>query len=272
MQPKQEYEIMERYDVKVKIYSTGQIELIEYGGELERKIEGWEERKEKHVSKILEDSRQRTNRGENGRELRMDNTARSYSKMVDMAIQNHQIWRSFWTLTFGENIKELDYANSEFKKFIQKVKRKYPELKYLGVPEFQKRGAVHYHLITNVEMDQTEIIELQQGKEKMYNIKQWEHGFSSVFDLNLTDEKFSVAAYMSKYFFKDIDNRLFGRRKILASKGLDKPLEVRFLADTEEYRIFSDYLERSTKQIKEKHISPRERYMPEMVIKTYDQK
>ena len=58
----------------------------------------------------------------------------------------------FITLTFADNIQDLFIANAEFTLFIKRLnyyvfKQKKSILKYLVVPEFQKRGAVHYHII-----------------------------------------------------------------------------------------------------------------------------
>jgi hypothetical protein len=56
----------------------------------------------------------------------------------------------FMTLTFAENITDLKQANYEFNKFVLRLSYKYPKFEYLAVPEFQQRGAVHYHVICNL--------------------------------------------------------------------------------------------------------------------------
>ena len=58
----------------------------------------------------------------------------------------------FLTLTFKDNVKDLDKANYEFEKFIKRLNyhcfgTKKANLKYTCVVEFQKRGAIHYHVI-----------------------------------------------------------------------------------------------------------------------------
>lgn len=57
----------------------------------------------------------------------------------------------FLTLTFAENIKDLTAANREFRKFMKRlghfVAKDQAHVQYVAVPEFQKRGAVHYHLV-----------------------------------------------------------------------------------------------------------------------------
>lgn len=52
------------------------------------------------------------------------------------------------TLTFRENIKNVDEADELFKKYVYALKlRGFKDLKYIMVREFQERGAVHYHCL-----------------------------------------------------------------------------------------------------------------------------
>ena len=50
------------------------------------------------------------------------------------------------TLTYRENITNTKKAWHDFTKFIRLVRKHYPNFVYVAVPEFQKRGAVHFHL------------------------------------------------------------------------------------------------------------------------------
>ena len=57
----------------------------------------------------------------------------------------------FLTLTFADNMTDIQECNVLFKAFIRKLKSKYnKDLKYLAVIEFQQRGAVHYHVLLNI--------------------------------------------------------------------------------------------------------------------------
>ena len=53
----------------------------------------------------------------------------------------------FLTLTFAENIIDRKIANRYFDNFLKRLRRRYGKLFYLAVPERQKRGAWHYHVI-----------------------------------------------------------------------------------------------------------------------------
>ena len=57
----------------------------------------------------------------------------------------------FLTLTFAENVTSLPRANAEWKKFRRRMEYKLGgKMQYVVVPEFQDRGAVHYHMICNL--------------------------------------------------------------------------------------------------------------------------
>jgi hypothetical protein len=121
----------------------------------------------------------------------------------------------FVTLTFKDNIKDVQTANYHFKKFTQRLKYhigKSP--KYLAVVEFQKRGAVHYHIVYfNLPYI---------DKSKFENI--WSHGFSRIeVPQNIKD----VTRYVGKYMQKElIDKRLVGQKAYFTSRGILRPIHT----------------------------------------------
>lgn len=132
----------------------------------------------------------------------------------------------FLTLTFKDNVKDLDKANYEFKKFIQRLNYycfgvKKNNLKYTCVVEFQKRGAIHYHVI---------IYNMPYVKANdISNV--WGNGFIKI---NRIDDIDNVGAYVSEYLGEaekgqghDIeDDRLKGKKSYFSSRGLYKPIEI----------------------------------------------
>lgn len=235
-----EKQALERYNTKIKLYSNGEIKIKKYSTSLERLKEGYE--LEKRTFKI---SKNNSRRRESGKML-IRNLARTRNTLMDYAIENKNIFHSFITLTLSDDknraksteidINDIKEANKLFNIFITQLRRKYPNLAYMGVPEFQKRGAVHYHLLTNLRCG----IEIPAREPKRtynkaknkwyefiyYDIPYWNYGYSTAMDLDDTDENFNVALYIAKYLYKDIDNRLFDRKKILKSNNLNKPKEV----------------------------------------------
>lgn len=137
-----------------------------------------------------------------------------------------QFTSKFLTLTFGDNVTDLKVANYEFTKFIKRLNylvfgTKKANLKYTCVVEFQKRGAVHYHVI---------IYNMPYLKANdIANV--WGNGFIKI---NNIDDIDNVGAYVSEYLGQaekgqghDIgDDRLQGKKSYFSSRGLFKPIEI----------------------------------------------
>lgn len=240
------------YDIKVKIMGD-KVQVFEYSDMIRSLKYGFTSpfKKRENFSKA------------SAGEIRLDSLTRSFSRLMDLAITNHDSFTTFLTLTFKDNIKDLSFANKIFNNWVTTVRRAYPDFKYLGVPEFQKRGAVHYHLMTNLKVD-SDLIIAQENNAKMYDVKYWSYGFTSVFDLSLSDNNFSVSLYLAKYFYKDIDNRLFGRRKILASRNLKEPIIEKFNSLNDELIKIDTYL-KNKKLRKQKDIITANDYAPRFI-------
>ncbi len=154
-------------------------------------------------------------------EINKKNIIRSKLACQRLAKCNSKDWQTFITLTFAENIENISQANKFFSYFIDKIRKIYKDLKYICIPEFQKRGAVHYHLLTNIGIDNTNLIYTQEGNKKFLHIKYWKHGFTNVQIIKGDIKK--IIGYISKYMTKDVDNRLFSKHKYLYSQNLNKP-------------------------------------------------
>jgi len=119
----------------------------------------------------------------------------------------------FLTLTFKKNIKDIKSANRDFSKFIMRLNFHVRfRTKYLAVPEFQKRGAIHYHVvffnlpfITIKEMNRL----WGKGSFKIENVRK----------IN------SLGSYVSKYLTKNtFDERLFQQKAFFTSRNLLRPV------------------------------------------------
>lgn len=164
--------------------------------------------------------------------IELRSIVRSKLQCQRIAKANMEHWKTFITLTFKENVKDIDYANKKFHNFITVIKRHYKDFKYLCVPEYQKRGAVHYHLLTNLECA-TDLIPKRPLKRlynrdsktwkelEYYDLKYWNAGFSSA--ECVTGDVKKIIGYISKYMTKDIDNRLFGHRRFFYSQNCNVP-------------------------------------------------
>jgi len=172
-------------------------------------------------------------------EIDLKNINRSKIEMQRLVKTNIDEFKTFITLTFDENKTDIDINNiSEcnkkfniWKTYIRKLmKQQKKEFKYIGVPEFQKRGAVHYHLLTNIDYNDFEL--LCQDERKIWNkksgwqigrdVKGWKYGHNMAKNM----DGINVVGYMSKYMTKDIDNRLFSKHRYMYSYNLKRPSEV----------------------------------------------
>jgi hypothetical protein len=122
----------------------------------------------------------------------------------------------FLTLTFAENVIDIVYANKEFKNFIQRLKDKYGDFRYLVVIQFQNRGAIHYHMLADFEfIEQAEI-------EKICG-----NGFVWINDLlhaNNGKPVDNVGRYICGYMNKKLDDdRLRGKKAYFNSRNLVRP-------------------------------------------------
>ncbi|HFK1772860.1 TPA: Rep protein [Bacillus paranthracis] len=147
-------------------------------------------------------------------ESRAKSNIRARNHIRRLTLANFSNKSKFLTLTFKENETDLKRANERFKEFVKKVrKHEQKDFKYLAVIEFQKRGAIHYHIICNLKY-------LKAKKIEEY----WGQGFIKINRINHVD---NIGAYVVKYMTKeDADERLIGKKMYQCSKGLDKPKEL----------------------------------------------
>lgn len=97
--------------------------------------------------------------------------------------------------------------------------------KYIFVLEYQKRGSIHVHMISNNYFT-TEI-----NKNGYRSLKYWNHGYTSVLTIDDFDKDFKPYLYLFKYMKKA---ERIGRSFIHTSRGFDK-IKTRDYADYEDF-------------------------------------
>lgn len=120
----------------------------------------------------------------------------------------------FFTLTFSENVTDFVVANECFRKYVMRLKYNYKsDLKYLVVPEFQKRGAIHFHVLCNLPyVPVSQLADL------------WGFGFCRI---NQIDNVTNVGLYVSKYIQKQFDDeRLHTKKCYWGSRNLKRPVVI----------------------------------------------
>jgi len=146
----------------------------------------------------------------------------------------------FVTLTFAENVTDITWAHDEFCKYNKRLSWalygvKKNVLKYVAVPEFQKRGAIHYHVLYfNLPYISHETLHYT-----------WLNGNVSISGVkdDIIDFAKYVAKYMSKTNSKGEDNYelyrergLLNRKRFLSSKGLKRPDVHKFWVGDDNYK------------------------------------
>lgn len=123
----------------------------------------------------------------------------------------------FITFTFAENVKDVKTALKKWRDFLRRIRYEYGSLRYICVIEFQKRGAVHFHVLF---FDLPYEIGIKNKWAKI-----WGHGFLQI---KAVQNIRSIGAYVSKYLTKDfVDERLIRKKAYFCSRRLKRPQRYR---------------------------------------------
>lgn len=231
----------------VKIVKCGDYIHVYQFSNTRSKVNKRDEDKKINIKKIDTDNLTKVSSSDRVEEVKpilLANAIRSNLNCQRIAKTNRDSWETFITLTFKENLTDIVQANKIFNAWVSNIRKLKKDFKYIAVPEFQKRGAVHYHVLSNLGREDTNIIYLQKervGKAKdlttIYDVKYWTKGFARV-DFIKSDYK-KIYGYICKYMTKDIDNKLFGKHRYFNSQNLVKPqTEYLDLTKKEDYDYF----------------------------------
>lgn len=258
----EEKDILEFNNIRLKLFSDGTLQLRLYEKDIASKADGFVRaeddlawRDSEHIFDVKEavlDVKPLsvlTDEEIQEKRKRFDNVNRTKKLVADIIHENYDVWQSFITLTFKENITDINAGNKMFNQYISQVRRVMPDFKYVCCPEFQKRGAVHYHILTNIrcgsvllpdrEPIRTKSIKNKYYWIKNYDIKYWDRdkrGFSSAFPIKIMDDYKAITSYVTKYLLKEFDSRLYGHNKILHSNNLNMPVCNKISTESNVYK------------------------------------
>lgn len=144
------------------------------------------------------------------------------ARLIDTNFDNQT---KFLTLTFKEDITDIAYTNSEFKKFMKRLnyqlyKTKKSQIKYLATWEKQKRGAIHYHIV---------LFEFPYLPHSQL-VQIWGHGIIGINRIDV-DSAENRGRYVSKYFDKDLELKEHKKKAFFKSQNLKKPIEIKKLTN-----------------------------------------
>lgn len=130
-------------------------------------------------------------------------------------------------LTYRENMDDRERLMKDWRSFVLRVRKAGYDFQYIAVMERQKRGAWHFHVLTNVHMDWKKWEEI------------WGHGFIWI---EKPKSLKKAVSYMVKYIQKTFDiQELNGKHRYLCSKGIG--FETVYVAEGEsEQRAFGTWL------------------------------
>lgn len=159
-------------------------------------------------------------------ESRMKSNIRARNEVKRIVLSNFDNKSKFMTLTFRENLTDVEAANRCFTDFVRALNRDLkkkgkPNMRYIAVIEFQKRGAIHYHMICDLMgFPSKRLWELWKSATRKYD------GGVDIKNIRQVD---NVGAYVTKYMVKDlekVDDRLIGKKVYQRSLNLDKPKQL----------------------------------------------
>ena len=144
------------------------------------------------------------------------------------------------TFTYRENKVDVADAYRDFSSCVQALRYKFGKnFKYICVPEFQKRGAVHFHaLFWGV---QASLLGVQrEWPSNSIDCYFWSYGFTFCKE---TDGHLKIASYLSKYMRKTFaDPRLAARKAYVTSRNIERPVIGGGFSDFGLSLILDDYV------------------------------
>ena len=179
------------------------------------------------------------------------------NRMMRLIWSNPDLNR-FVTLTFSDNVDDYDFAMKEFNLFIKRLRyhSKGKGLKYIAVVEFQRRGAIHFHMLVNSYIP------------KGFLKKTWGCGH---IDIRMASRSIKTRVYyLTKYMSKETarEKRLWGRRSFVASYNLNKPV----IAFFDSYWGAIDYLNQCSqgkRLVCENHFTVESSFIGDIDIRKY---
>lgn len=113
---------------------------------------------------------------------------------------------SFITLTYGLHYPTDHEAKKHLEAFIKRKKRQHPHFQYIWVAEKQKRGAIHFHLLTPNFIDKKLINKAWNGIVSKWQKRGAEYGRKQQEVYPNVCKVDHAGKYMTKYLQKEAEN------------------------------------------------------------------
>lgn len=219
------------YHLTIREFASGMVEMIQ------RRVNFMEELRKSRSHGVRGLPRQKTEEEiEASQEENLRRAERRARQKVRFLIQSigadHLL-----TLVYRENMTDSDKLNEDFTRFVRLVREKYPDWLYVGVKEYQERGALHMHVACVGKQDVHHLRkcwyiaiggnaddagENTKGQINVRYRKKRFSGQSPIFTC------LQLAAYLSKYISKTFaHSRELGERRYKSSRGIPAPKVMR---------------------------------------------
>lgn len=203
------------WHLRSRVYPTGDVEVLALSLGVEDSLKQGGGSGRKNVSKTEMDTET------------LLKSQRRAKKIIRQKILTFQA-DTLLTLTYRENQSDLKLAWKHFNKFNRLMKWRYKEKwQYVAIPEFQKRGAVHFHLAVKGRYHYNTVRKLwKQAIEGEGNVD-----FQRPTRKNgsATKSPKKIASYLSKYLTKQ-ETVEFNKRRYSSSRIELPPLIAGWLA------------------------------------------
>jgi len=127
------------------------------------------------------------------------------------------------TYTYKRNECNIDTAWLDYTKTLHLLRKSFGSApRYITVPEFQERGAVHFHSLV---WGLSRSIDNKNKKYHLLQKKFWKQGY--VFTRQCENVSPKLASYLSKYLTKALlDDRLVGKKAYSVSRNVIRPVKI----------------------------------------------
>lgn len=226
------------YNTKLTIYpGTGETEVVYYreGYSGAHSDSDWSTERNEDIPPTEREKRDERNRR---RSLR-----RTKEKIKGLALSNKWDWFVTFTLD-KENVDRTDYdaCRKKVRNQLRKMRRHYPELKYLANPEKHKKKGFHWHaLVSGIPDSALTDSGVVKGGRKVYNIDKYTMGFTTATRIEEGDTG-RASNYITKYITKELMQVTKGRHRYMRSEGLQEPIVVkRLLSDVDQRAYYFEH-------------------------------
>lgn len=148
------------------------------------------------------------------------------NSVFDYALNN--TWDYFVTFTFDQTFNRYDFPELRryMSQFLQNYRKRHCEdMKYLGLPEFHKDGAIHFHFLISGSLPDNLL--LPHCDQKKYPGAKYLKNWRGINVWEPVQNSVAISCYMCKYVVKDIIVNA-GRARYISSRNLNKPSEEVF--------------------------------------------